>query len=126
LRRALETAFVHCREGGIALFAPDYVRETFAPGTSHGGHDGESRSLRYLEWTYDPDPNDTNFVVDFAYLLREADGSTRVEPDRHLEGLFVRNDWLRLLREAGFQPKTVPDSFGRDIFVAIKPVTSDQ
>ncbi len=29
LRRAMETAWVHCRPGGAALFAPDYVREHF-------------------------------------------------------------------------------------------------
>ena len=27
LRMAMQTAFVHCRAGGVALFAPDYVRE---------------------------------------------------------------------------------------------------
>ncbi|HEY8549584.1 MAG TPA: hypothetical protein VIL35_06495, partial [Vicinamibacterales bacterium] len=41
-------------------------------------------------------------VVDYAYMLREADGSVRVEHDRHIEGLFSRNDWLRLIAEAGF------------------------
>jgi hypothetical protein len=108
LRQAIETAFVHCRPGGAALFAPDHVRETFKPSTSHGGHDGESRSLRYLEWTWDPDPSDTTYTVDFAYLLREGDGSVKVERDRHIAGLFSRADWLRLLSEAGFEPGSVP------------------
>jgi SAM-dependent methyltransferase len=49
LRDCLRTAFAHTRPGGIALFVPDFTRETFAPGTSHGGHDGaDGRSLRYL------------------------------------------------------------------------------
>jgi trans-aconitate methyltransferase len=108
LHKAIETAFVHCRPGGAALFAPDHVQESFRPSTSHGGHDGENRSLRYLEWTWDPDPTDTTCVVDFAYLLREGDGSVRVERDRHIEGLFSREDWLRLLSEAGFRPSLVP------------------
>ena len=40
LRRAMETAWVHCRPGGAVLFAPDYVRENF-PGavTDDGGCD---------------------------------------------------------------------------------------
>jgi hypothetical protein len=108
LRQAIETAFVHCRPGGAALFAPDHVRETFKPSTSHGGHDGESRSLRYLEWTWDPDPTGTTYVVDMAYLLREGDGSVKVERDRHIAGLFSRTDWLRLLSGAGFRPSMVP------------------
>src|SRR5262245_44902777 len=48
LRRAIETAFAHLRPGGVALFVPDSVRETFAPSIEHGGHDGDGRSIRYL------------------------------------------------------------------------------
>ena len=33
LRQAITTAFVHCRPGGVALFAPDHVRETFVSTT---------------------------------------------------------------------------------------------
>jgi hypothetical protein len=108
LRRAIETAYVHCRPGGAALFAPDHVRENFRASTDHGGHDGADRALRYLEWTWDPDPADSSYVVDYAYLLRESDGSVHVEWDRHVEGLFARADWLRLLSEVGFEPKVVP------------------
>jgi SAM-dependent methyltransferase len=107
VRRAITTAFVHCRPGGSAVFAPDHLRDTFAPSTDHGGHDGDQRALRYLEWTYDPDPGDTTYTVDYAYVLREADGSSRVELDRHIEGLFFRNQWLGWLRDAGFEPRAV-------------------
>ena len=107
LRRAIETAFVHCRPGGAALFAPDHLRETFQLSTDHGGSDGNDRALRYLEWTWDPDPSDTTYIVDYAYVLRERDGTSRVELDRHIEGLFAREDWLRLLRETGFDAKSV-------------------
>jgi hypothetical protein len=61
-------------------------------------------------------------TVDYAYLLREADGSVHVEHDRHLHGLFSRDTWLRLLCEAGFvEPRVVRDSYERDLFVAHKP-----
>ncbi len=108
LRKAIETAFLHCRPGGAALFAPDHVRETFRPYTDHGGCDGDDRGLRYLEWTWDPDSTDSTYLVDFAYLLRDKDGDMRVEHDRHVEGLFGRNEWLQLLTEAGFQPHNMP------------------
>lgn len=109
LRQAIETAYLHCRPGGAALFAPDYVREKFKPTTDHGGHDSEDgkRGLRYLEWTWDPEPADTVYTVDYAYLLREGD-DVRVVHDRHLEGLFPRAHWLRLLSETGFEPRVVP------------------
>jgi hypothetical protein len=90
------------------LFVPDHTRENFKPSTSSGGHDGPERGLRYLEWTWDPDSADATYLVDYAYLLREADGSVTVVHDRHLEGLFSRNDWLRLLEEVGFEPAAVP------------------
>jgi SAM-dependent methyltransferase len=127
LAKAMETAFVHCRPGGAALFAPDQLRETFRTGTDVGGHDGDGRAARFLEWTWDPDPLDTTFTVDYAYLLREADGSVRVEHDRHVEGLFPRATWLSLLAEAGFEARAVPVEHSElepgsyELFVATRP-----
>lgn len=46
LGAAIETANLHCRPGGVILLAPDHVKENFTPSTSHGGHDGPSRSIR--------------------------------------------------------------------------------
>jgi SAM-dependent methyltransferase len=123
---ALETAFVHCRPGGAAIFCPDYIRENFRPATNHGGHDGQLRSLRYLEWIWDPDPADTTYVADFAYLLREQDGSVRTEHERHVLGLFGRQDWLRLLAAVGFEARAVPfehseiDPGTHEVFVGAK------
>lgn len=127
LRQAIETAFVHCRPGGAALFAPDYLRENFRPSTDHGGHDGDERALRYLEWTWDPDPTDSTYVVDYAYMMREREGTLRVEHDRHVEGLFARQDWLRLLAAAGFRARPVPldhselEKGAHEVFVAQRP-----
>jgi SAM-dependent methyltransferase len=121
LRRAIETAFVHCKKGGAALFVPDHVRETFQPTTDHGGYDGKGRALRYLEWTFDPDTSDTSCVVEFAYLLREGDQPARVEHERCLYGLFPRAEWLRMLATAGFQAERIVDAYKRDVFLARKP-----
>ena len=106
LKAAMRTAFVHCRVGGAAIFCPDFYRETFKASTAHGGHDDEGRALRYLEWTYDPDPRDEQYVVDFAYLLREGNRCTAVH-DRHIYGLFSRGQWLAAVREAGFTVVTI-------------------
>ncbi len=124
---AVETAFVHCRPGGVAIFAPDAVRETFTPRTDHGGHDGEGRALRYLEWTWDPAPADTTYLVDYAYLLHEDGQPPRCVHDRHTEGLFGRDDWLRLLAQAGFRATVRPLEHSEvplgtvEVFVAVKP-----
>ncbi len=120
LRRAIETAFVHCRDGGAAVFVPDFTRETFAPDTTHGGRDGEREALRYLIWAYDPDPSDSVYVEHFSILLRDAGGSVTLEHEQHLFGLFGRDVWKRLMAGAGFEPQRLRDTFGRDVFVGKK------
>lgn len=122
LRAAMETAFVHLRPGGALVLFADFTAETYQPKTEHGGHDEPGgRSLRYLEWTYDPDPADTTVVTDFAYLLRDPDGSTRVLDDRHVEGVFPRATWLRLLAEVGFNATVSVGPWGLDVFVGVRP-----
>jgi SAM-dependent methyltransferase len=122
LRATLATAWRHCRPGGAAVIVPDCVRETFAPATRHGGEDGpDGRALRYLEWTWDPDPSDYTFDVAFAFLLRERDQMLRDERDRHRFGLFPRAAWLAWIAAAGFTDESRIDPWGRDIFVARRP-----
>lgn len=128
LRAALETAYVHLRPGGVAILEPDTILERFQPGTDHGGHDGPpgldgrpGRALRYLEWTTDPDPSDTTYVVDYAVLRREPDGSVRVSHDRHVEGLFPLATWHGLLADVGFTTTDVVDPWGRTIFIGKRP-----
>ncbi len=99
LLAALTTAFEHLRAGGVAVFEPDHIRDTFEPGTEHGGEDESphvdgrpGRALRYLEWVSDPDPTDTTYQVDYAILLRHEDRSLEMRQDRHTEGLFSKGD----------------------------------
>jgi SAM-dependent methyltransferase len=120
------TAFEHCRPGGAALFVPDWLRETFRPETSHGGHDGGDRAMRYLEWSWDPDPDDDTHVMDLTYVLREPSGSVRVEHDRHVCGLFPRRTWLDLLEREGFEasPVAIESDWGpagSQAFLGLRP-----
>lgn len=127
LRRVAETAYKHCRAEGIALFAPDFTRETFRSRTSHGGHDHKRRALRYLQWDWDPEPDDTAYVSDMVYLLKEEEGTIRCIYDRHTLGLFSRDAWIRTLTDTGFVARTIPfehsefPGFAADIFVGRKP-----
>jgi SAM-dependent methyltransferase len=117
VRAALATAARHCRIGGGVVIVPDCVRETFEPDSSVEGEDApDGRGLRYLAWTWDPDPNDTTFEVAYSLLMREADGSTSVAMDRHQEGLFAREAWLTWLDEAGFTAASRMDPWDRDVF----------
>ena len=108
LEAAAETAFIHTKPGGVALFCPDHIRETFKPSTEHGGSDADGRGLRYLQWTWDPDPHDSSCVTDYAYLLRDRDGSVSVLHDRHECGLFGSEEWNAILEGVGFVPSLLP------------------
>jgi hypothetical protein len=108
LAAALATAFAHCRPGGAALFVPDHTRESWRPETSTGGHDVGGRSLRYLAWSFDPDPRDTLTTTAYAFLLREGEGPVRCVEDVHRNGLFPRAAWLKLVRRAGFEASALP------------------
>jgi hypothetical protein len=129
LRQAIRTAYLHCRPGGVAVFAPDHTRESFRPSTDHGGDDGEGRAIRYLAWDWDPDPSDSTYLVDFAYLLRDESGNVRVAHDRHVCGLFSRLDWLDLIESAGFKAQAVPfkhseiEPGAMEVFLGIKSPT---
>jgi SAM-dependent methyltransferase len=118
LRAVMQTAYEHLRPGGVAIFVPDFVRETFVENTDHGGNDTDRGSVRFLQWTTDPDRRDTNYLVDFAILIRDLQGQTRLVHDRHVYGLFPRATWRRLLREVGFDLRsvTLPVGFARDLF----------
>ena len=117
-RAMAETAAFHCRPGGSVLVVPDHVRESFTPPyTEHGGHDGaDGRSMRYLMWCTDPDPTDSTFVSDFAYLLRESDGTVRVEHDRHVQGIFPESVWIDALTEAGLHTTAQTSRWGTPVF----------
>ena len=42
-----------------------------------------------------------------VYVLREGEEEPHVFTERWVEGLFSRQRWLELLRDAGFEPRVV-------------------
>jgi len=116
LRNCMDTAFAHCKPGGVALFMPDFIRETLQNCVHHGGHDDHERGLRYMEWTYDADPTDNRYTVDFVYLLREGTAPVQVEHDCHEHGLFSRDEWMSWLNESGFSSRVLTDPYAREVF----------
>lgn len=127
LAAAIETAWIHCRPGGAALFVPDDLRETFAPSEDCGGSDApDGRGVRYLEWTWDPDPSDTWVATEYAFVIRDVDGTTRAVHERHRMGLFDRATWVRSIEARGFvvqeiQEETEEDRTPRTFFLARRP-----
>ena len=88
LPSCMETAHAHTRPGGVAVFVPDYTRETFAPAHLARRSRRRRRPIAALPrvGARDPDPADTTYAVDFAVLLREPGQEPRVVHDHHVEG----------------------------------------
>jgi SAM-dependent methyltransferase len=126
LRAALTSAFVHLRVGGRAVFVPDATRDIFKPGHDVGGSDGDDgRSVRFMEWTTDPDPASTVVTTEYVFLLRHADGRLEVAHETHHTGLFARSTWLRILGEVGFDAHhvietTTEQRTRRDVVVGVR------
>lgn len=130
LARAIVTAHEHTAPGGVAIFQPDFVSETFEPGMEAGGSDGNGRGLRYLEWRWVPDSSTHTYVTDMAYLLRDVNGAVEVAHDRHLMGLYPRALWLELIAAAGFEPIAIPfehssySKSGHEVFLGRRPASA--
>ena len=107
LRAAFTTARAHLRRGGLLLTAPDDYVETFTP--PHVWHETQRKAgsdLTFVEYSWDPDPNDTQIETVYVFFFEE-DGALRVEVDRHVTGLFSIGTWERLLMESGFEAERI-------------------
>lgn len=121
VKATLQTAARHCRTGGVIVVVPDHVRETFEPQVETGGEDApDGRGLRYVEWTWDPEPADTTYEVAYGFLLRDANGHVTFEGEQQQHGCFPRADWLAWIRDAGFAPRVRMDPWNRDVFVGVR------
>ncbi len=125
LLAALKTVAHHLRPGGAALVVPDAITEQFRPSSEHGGGDGEGRSARYLSWTTDPDPQDTEVRISLTFVLRKDGEDDQVVSETHRWGLFPRATWLRLFAEAGLHaeelvvdPDRADPRYGNLMFLA--------
>lgn len=103
LLKVMQNAKRHLNETGILLIMTDQFAETFEPAANHGGTDGGGRGMRYLEWTFDSDPDDHMTETEYLYILRDRDGTITREHDSARSGLFPMPEWEALLQEAGFE-----------------------
>ena len=119
LRAALETAFVHLRPGGAAVFLPDWVLDTYQPRTEHGGRDTGGRGLRYLEWDRALRPGSQVVETDYVIVTRDGE-QVSVHHDVHVLGIFSRSTWLDLLADVGFEARRTDGAQGLDVFIGAR------
>lgn len=105
----LANARSHLKPGGLVLFAPTSVTETWTPDDvavdQQVGPDGER--LTYVSYAYDPDPDDTCIQTVMVFLIRRG-SDVRVERDGDVLGLFSVDQWIGMLEAAGFEAEVEP------------------
>lgn len=114
LSATFATAKAHLEPGGIFITAPDHFRETYRDARVDASTRSDGKTeLTFIEFDYDPDPEDTTVESIMFYLIREG-GELRVEHDRHVTGLFPLQTWLDLMEKAGFTVEQFPCKHGDD------------
>lgn len=103
LTQVFQNAHQHLQPQGLLLLVPDDFKETFVPGTSHGGNDTPQGSVRYLEWMSDRDPQDNLVEVDYLYIVKDHQGKVETVHDAAVYGLFSKHTWQTLLQNTGFE-----------------------
>ncbi|HUC57697.1 MAG TPA: class I SAM-dependent methyltransferase [Streptosporangiaceae bacterium] len=132
LRLVIGTAAVHCRPGGLALFVPDYLADTFAEltGSGGGGTDQDGRTATFDEHTWDPCGGDDQVQADYEFTLRTADGRTTTIQESHRLSAFPRELWRALVSEVGLRLEPAPAlRTGRppgNLFITRREVTPAQ
>jgi hypothetical protein len=114
LRAAFATVVAHLEPGGVFITAPDHFRETYRNQCVHSCTNSDGKTeLTFIEFDYDPHPEDTTVESIMFYLIREG-GELRIEQDRHVTGLFPLQTWIDLMAEAGFMVEQFPCKHGDD------------
>ena len=123
IRATLATAREHLASGGVLIMAPDWYIENY-PGTQLNCRIRRDITPEFasIEYYHDPDPSDSTLESVFIYIIKNEDGSARVEEDRHITGIFSIRTWLNLIEQAGFRAKRLPypvHEDGRDGFLLV-------
>ena len=75
-------------------------------------------------WSWDPDPNDDTSMTEYGFLLRDGD-QVRAIHDRHVEGLFSKATWIRLLTGIGYRVEVIERPVGDgefdEVFLCRRP-----
>mgnify|MGYP003694359595 CR=1 FL=1 len=116
----LQTAAIHCRPGGVVVASSSTCTGNIHASTDEGGYDGlDGRGFRTWSGVGIPIPPDDTYIVDYAFLLREASGQCGPHTIGNIEGLFARARWLEWFAAAGLSVLSNDiDQWGRDVFLA--------
>lgn len=120
LAAMVATARAHLRPGGQLWVMPDFVAETFAEGTERGEASApDGRRLRWIEHTVAHPTDPGRYEARYAFLATWPDGREVAAQDVHVEGLFPRETWTRVIEAGGFTVEVIRDDWDRDVFFGV-------
>ena len=128
LNRLFLTAHEHLNPGGIFITVVEESCDRFKQNrTISSTHSRGQTQITFIENSYDPNPEDTQFEMTFIYLVRDK-GNLKIYTDSHIWGLFRMESWHKLLKQNGFaveqikfEHSTLLEEDYFPMFVCIKP-----
>lgn len=120
LARTLRNFARHLRAGGVAIIEPWFSKPDWNDGSVHM-HTFESDDLKIVRVGFSGlRGNDS--VVDERIVVAEKGKGISYYRDRQVMGLFEREKFLKLMREAGFRPRYIKKSLapGRGLYIGVR------
>ncbi len=108
LKMAIETANRHLNPGGVLLITAKIQEEFRENNFCYTGTKGD-KEVTIFENNYIPKHDPCTYEATIVYLIRQA-GRLSIYNDVHKLGLFSREQWLYLFRDAGLKVR----QFGLD------------
>jgi SAM-dependent methyltransferase len=107
LNRLFQTAYEHLAPGGVFITVVEDSRDRFKQNrTISSSHTMGTTQITFIENSFDPNPEDTQFEMTFIYLVREK-GHLEIYSDSHIWGLFSMETWRKLLNKNDFQVEQI-------------------
>ncbi|WP_077296764.1 class I SAM-dependent methyltransferase [Virgibacillus pantothenticus] len=109
LYKAIHTAYIHLKDGGILIISPDFYKETFKDNSIfHSTQSINGSKVTFVEYIHDVNPDDTIVETIMMFLIHNKENKVVIEEDRHELGLFKKSTWFELLFQVGFEIEEVP------------------
>ena len=107
LNRLFRTAHEHLNPGGIFITVVEDSCDRFKQNrTISSTHSRGQTQITFIENSFDPNPDDTQFEMTFIYLVRDK-GGLKIYTDSHIWGLFHMETWHKLLKQNGFEVEQI-------------------
>ncbi len=132
LERAINAACRHLNPGGLLLVAAK-VREEFSENNFCYTGAKDNVEITVFENNYIPEKNPSTYEATMIYLIR-IDGRLSIQTDCHKLGLFSRDEWFMVFKNAGLEVTQAPlhgaydrfimgeGQYPMQVFVGVKPL----